>query len=300
MACHLGGPLAADSMVGIISSSTWLLAMQLVLTILLPSYSNSANWGWCIAHALSQTTCATLFTWIASDIDHMTTACTGGGLQGKANRRNMSITRQAGSALKIPAGIPMMGGQPMQPGSFADYGQSYGQGPGQNYGAVPQGHIPAYPMQYAPPNAAFTGQHQPHMMSGQYCAALPSVGYGSFHNPRQSSPDRHSKKSRLPGGQTNYMQQAPPGYPPHLPGAYNMQQAGGYRPQGMQGMHPSALQQRAEAVQQFQMQQYQQMEASVMQQLQHKQDNALLKYGNFDSSQYRQQDLQSRPEFRTY
>lgn len=233
-----------------------------------------------------------LFTWIASDMDHMTTACTGGGLQGKANRRNMSITRQAGSALKIPAGNPMMGGQPMQQGRFADYGQSYG--------AVPQGHIPAYPMQYAPPNAAFTGQPQPHMMAGQYGAALPSVGYGSFHNPRQSSPDKQSKKSRLPGGQTNYMQQAPPAYAPHLPGAHNMQHAGSYHPQGMQGMHHSAMQQRAEAVQQFQMQQYQQMEASMMQQLQHKQDNALLKYGNFDSTQYRQQDLQSRPEFRTY
>ena len=201
----------------------------------------------------------------------------------------MSMTRQAGSALKIPAANPMMGAQPMQQGGFAD--PHYGQ----NYGAIPPGHTPAYPMQYAPPNAAFMGQPQPHMMAGQYGAALPSVGYGTFHNPRQSSPDRQSKKSRLPGGQTNYMQQAA-----HLPVAYNMQHTGGYRPQGMQGMNYPAMQQRAEAVQQFQMQQYQQMEASVMQQLQQKQEHALLKYGNFDNTQYKQQDLQLRPEFRTY
>lgn len=275
-----------------------MFAMQLVLSVLLPRSLQAVHCGVGIllmhCYKAVALPCSHGF---ASDMDHRTTACTGGGLQGKANRRNMSITRQAGSALKIPAGNPMMGGQPMQPGSFADYGQSYGQGPGQNYGAVPQGHIPAYPMQYPP----FTGQPQPHMMSGPYGAALPSVGHGSFHNPRQSSPEKQSKKSRLPGGQTNYMQQAPAAYAPHmLPGVYNMQQAGGYHPQGMQGMHHSAMQQRAEAVQQFQMQQYQQMEANVMQQLQHKQENALLKYGNFDSSQYRQQDLQSRPEFRTY
>ena len=215
-------------------------------------------------------------------------------MQGKASRRNMSITRQAGSALRIPAGNPMMGAQPMQQGSFAD--PHYGQ----NYGALPQGHIPAYPMQYAPPNAAFMGQPQPPMMAGPYGAALPSVGYNTFHNPMQSSPDRQSKHSRLPGGQTNYMQQASPAHAAHLPVAYNMQQAGGYRPQGMQGMHYPAMQQRAEAVQQFQMQQYQQMEANVMQQLQQKQEHALLKYGNFDYTQYKQQDLQSRPEFRTY
>ena len=221
-------------------------------------------------------------------------ACSGGGLQGKMGRRNMSTTRQAGSALKIPAGQSTMGGQPMQQGNFAD--PQYGQ----NYAAVPQGHIPAYPMQYAPSNPAFMGQPQPHMMTGQYGAALPSVGYSSFHNPRQSSPDRQSKKSRLPGGQVNHMQQASPAHAAHPPVAYNMQQVGGYRPQGMQGMYYPAIQQRAEAVQQFQMQQYQQMEASVMQQLQQKQDHALLKYGNFGNTQYRQQDLQSRPEFRTY
>ena len=206
----------------------------------------------------------------------------------------MSMTRQAGSALKIPAGHSMMGTQPMQQGSFAD--PHYGH----NYAAVPQGHIPAYPMQYAPSNAAFMGQPQPHMMAGQYGAALPSVGYGTFHNPRQSSPDRQSKKSHLPGGQTNYMQQASAAHATHAPVAYNMQQVGGYRPQGMQGMYYPAMQQRAEAVQHLQMQQYQQMEASVMQQLQQKQDHVLLKYGNFNNTQYKQQDLQSRPEFRTY
>lgn len=209
----------------------------------------------------------------------------------------MGMTRQAGSALKIPAGNPMMGhhmmaAQPMQQGSFAD---PYAQ----NYGALPPGGIPAYPMQYAPPSAAFMGQAEPHMMAGQYGNTMPPMGYGKLHNPGQSSPDRQSKKSRLPGGQTNYMAQAQPAYAAPVPVAYNMQQ-GGYRPQGMQGMHYPAMQQRAEAVQQFQMQQYQQMEASVMQQLQQKQDQALLKYGNFDHVQYRQQDLQSRPEFRTY
>ncbi|KAL3148466.1 hypothetical protein ABBQ38_013911 [Trebouxia sp. C0009 RCD-2024] len=216
----------------------------------------------------------------------------GGGMQGKGSRRNLGVSRQAGSALKIPAGQPMMGAQPMQQGSFADpYGQTYG--------GVPSGHIPAYPMQYAPPNAAFMGQPQPQMMAG-YGAALPPPGYAMSHNPRHSSPDRQSKKSRLPGGQTNYMQQATPAYAAPLPVAYSMQQSGGYRPQGMQSMQYPAMQQRAEAVQQFQMQQYQQMEASVMQQLQQKQDHALLKYGNFDHSQYKQQDIRSRPEFRTY
>ena len=204
------------------------------------------------------------------------------------------MTRQAGSALRIPAGNPMVGAQPMQHGSFTDphYGQTYG--------AVPHGQHSAYPMQYAPPNAAFMGQPQPHMMAGQYGAALPSMGHSTCHNPGPSSPDRQSKKARLPGGQTNYMQQGPPAYAAHVPVAYNMQQADGYRPQGMHGMHYPAMQQRAEAVQQFQMQQYQQMEASLMQQLQQKQDHALLKYGNFDNTQYKQQDLQLRPEFRTY
>lgn len=215
---------------------------------------------------------------------------TGGRLQGKASRRNLGMSRQAGSALKIPAGQPMMGAQPMQQGSSGDpYGQAYG--------AVAPGHMPAYPMQYASPNAAIMGQ--PHMMTG-YGGAVPSAGYAMLHNPRHSSPDRQSKKSRLPGGQTNYMQQATPAPAYAAPLPYSMQQPGGYRPQGMQSMQYPAMQQRAEAVQQFQMQQYQQMEASVMQQLQQKQDHALLKYGNFEHSQYKQQDMQSRPEFRTY
>ena len=218
----------------------------------------------------------------------------GGILQGKTGRRNMGMTRQAGSALKIPACVPMMAAQPMQQGNFAD---PYGQ----NYNAMPMGNIPAYPMQYAPPNAAFMGQ--PQMMPGQFAAAQPSAGYHPQPNPMQGGlhgTSRQSKKSRMPAGQTNFMQQASPAYAAVLPVTHTMHQAGGYHPQAMHGMNYPAMQQRADAVQQFQMQQYQQMEASVMQQLQQKQDHALLKYGNFDNAQYRQQDLQSRPEFRTY
>ncbi len=215
------------------------------------------------------------------------------------------MTRQAGSALKVPAGNPMMGAQPLQQGNFADaYGQSYG--------ASPMGTIPAYPMQYVPPNAQFMGQSQ--MMPPQY-GALPTVGYPGMSHAMQAgmhsgmqpgmqggmhSTTRQHKKGRMPGGQTNYMQQGGPAYAAALPMAHTAHQAAGYHGQGMQGMNYPAMQQRADAVQQFQMQQYQQMEASVMQQLQQKQDHALLKYGNFDDAQYRQQDLQSRPEFRTY
>ena len=171
------------------------------------------------------------------------------------------------------------------------------------------GNIPAYPMQYAQNGAAMG---PPPMMAGQY-GALPPVGYptmpqamqngmnmqmgslGSMHNN-----SRQHKKGRAPGGQTNYMQQGGAQFAAALPMAHVAAQAAGLHPQGMPGMSYPAMQQRADAVQQFQMQQYQQMEASVMQQLQQKQDHALLKYGNFDNAQYRQQDMQSRPEFRTY
>ena len=104
----------------------------------------------------------------------------------------------------------------------------------------------------------------------------------------------------MPAGQTNYMQQGGAPYAAALPMAHATHQPAGYHPQGMQGMNYPAMQQHADAVQQFQMQQYQQMEASVMQQVQQKQEHALLKYGNFENAQYRQQDMQSRPEFRTY
>ena len=169
------------------------------------------------------------------------------------------------------------------------------------------GTIPAYPMQYAQNGAAMG---QPHMMTGQY-GALPPVGYPTMPHAMQTgvhgnmqmgslgsmhSTSRQHKKGRAPGGQTNYMQQGGAQFAAALP----MAQAAGLHPQGMPRMSYSAMQQRADAVQQFQMQQYQQMEASVMQQLQQKQDHALLKYGNFDNAQYRQQDMQSRPEFRTY
>ena len=218
----------------------------------------------------------------------------GGVLQGKTGRRNLGMTRQAGSALKIPAGNSMMAAQPMQQGNFAG---SYGQ----SYGIMPAGNIPAYPVQYAPRNAAFMGQSQ--MMSGQYGAAQPSVGYHPQHSPTQGGvhgTSQQSRKSRMPAGQTNFMQQASPAYAAMLPMTHTMHQTSGYHPQAMHGMNYPAMQQRADAVQQFQMQQYQQMEASVIQQLQQKQEHALLKYGNFDNAQYRQQDLQSRPEFRTY
>ena len=115
---------------------------------------------------------------------------------GKSNRRNMGMTRQAGSALKIAAGKPMIGAQSMQQGSFADpYGQSSG--------VMHMGNMPAYPMQYAPPNAAFMGQ--PQMMPGQYSAALPSVGYPGMQHAGHTGlhgGSRQSKKSRLPAGQT--------------------------------------------------------------------------------------------------
>ena len=207
-------------------------------------------------------------------------------LQGKASRRNLGMTRQAGSALKVPAGNPMMGAQPMQQGNFTD---AFGQMP---YGGSPMGTIPAFPMQYAPQHGAFAGQ--PQMMPGQY-GALPPVGYPAMLNAMQSGPhggmhggmhmssmqntSRQHRKARMPAGQTNYMQQGGAPYSAALPMAH--------------AAHP-------DAVQQFQMQQYQQMEASVMQQVQQKQEHALLKYGNFENSQYRQQDMQSRPEFRTY
>ncbi len=224
-------------------------------------------------------------------------------LHGKASRRNLGMTRQAGSALKIPAGNPMMAGQPMQQGNFTD---AFGQVP---YGGSPMGTVPAFPMQYAPQHGAFAGQ--PQMMPGQY-GALPPVGYPAMPNAMQSgthggvqmgsmhNTSRPHRKARMPAGQTNYMQQGGAAYTAALPMAHAAHQPNGYNLQGMQGMNYPAMQQHADAVQQFQMQQYQQMEASVMQQVQQKQEHALLKYGNFENSQYRQQDMQSRPEFRTY
>ena len=188
----------------------------------------------------------------------------------------------------------------MQQGNFNDpYGQDYGASTT----------IPAYQMQYAPPgNQAYMGQ--PQMMPGQY-GTLPPVGYpgmqpnvmhggmGGMHPDMGNS--RQHKKGRLPGGQTNYVQQGGAQYGAALPMAHSGHLHAGYhQQQGMPGMNYPAMQQRADAVQQYQMQQYQQMEASVMQQLHQKQDHALLKYGNFDTAQYRQPDLQSRPEFRTY
>lgn len=236
-----------------------------------------------------------------------TVGCTGAGagvLQGKASRRNLGMTRQAGSALKIPAGNPMMGAQPMQQGNFTN---AFGQMP---YGGSPMGTIPAFPMQYAPQHGAFAGQAQ--MMPGKY-GALPPVGYPAMPNAMQSgthagmhggmhmgNTSRQHRKARMPAGQTNYMQQGGAAYAPALPMAHAAHQPAGYHPQAMQGMNYPAMQQHADAVQQFQMQQYQQMEASVMHQVQQKQEHALLKYGNFENAQYRQQDMQSRPEFRTY
>ena len=188
----------------------------------------------------------------------------------------------------------MMGAQPMQQAGFNEaYGHSYG--------PAATGSIPAYPMQYAPPNAAYMG---PPQMAGSQYAAGPPVGYlglpGGMHSGMHSgAPAGKHRKGRLPGGQTNYMQQGGGQCAAAFPMAHPVhpsQPAGG----AGHGMTYPAMQQRADAVQQFQMQQYQQMEASVMQQLQQKQDHALLKYGNFDNAQYRQQDMQSRPEFRTY
>ena len=206
----------------------------------------------------------------------------------------MGMTRQAGSALKVPLGNPTMAPQPMQPGNFVDpYGQSFG--------GMPTGTIPAYPVQYPPPNMGLMGQ--PPFMTGQYGAAPLPMGYHAVQHPMQSAPrntSRQSKKSRMPAGQTNFMQQASPAYAATLPMTHTVHQVGAQRQPGMQSMNYPAMQQRADAVQQFQMQQYQQMEASMMQQLQQKQEHALLKYGNFDHAQYRQQDMQSRPEFRTY
>ena len=70
---------------------------------------------------------------------------------------------------------------------------------------------------------------------------------------------------------------------------------GGYQ----QHMAPqqAAMQQRALEVQQQQMQQFQAMEAFMSQQLMNRQDNTLLRYGNFHNSTRKKEPLQDRPEF---
>ena len=222
--------------------------------------------------------------------------CSAGPALHQTAKRSAGMTRQAGSALKYPALDSTA--QPMQQPLFSS---SFGQ----SYNPAAMATIPAYPMQY--PGGQPRGQpmNQQQMMQSQY-GGFPSVGYHPGTNTMHGSMHGSSgqqKKGRMPAGQTNYMQQAPPQYAAALPVAHSHHGAGGmhsHSTQSMQGMNYAAMQQRADAVQQFQMQQYQQMEASMMQQLQHKQDHALLKYGNFEHAQYRQQDLQSRPEFRTY
>ena len=232
--------------------------------------------------------------------------CSAGPAQRQTAKRNAGMTRQAGSALKYPA--LDTAAQPMQQPHFnSSFGQSYN--------PAGMATIPAYPMQYpggqprgqpmGQPMGQSMGQpmSQQQMMQSQY-GGFPSVGYhagaNTMHGSMHGSSGQH-KKGRMPAGQTNYTQQAPPQYAAALPVAHS-HHGGMHSPstQSMQGMNYAAMQQRADAVQQFQMQQYQQMEASMMQQLQHKQDHALLKYGNFEHAQYRQQDMQSRPEFRTY
>ena len=165
-------------------------------------------------------------------------------------------------------------------------------------------------MPFAHSGGQFMGQQpmMPPQFGGAQYAAYPQMGFhvaqNAMHGNMQSGSPRQGK-GRMPTGQTNYMQQQPQlqqsmQYAAAHPLAHNVHRGAASHLHGMQGMDYVAMQQRAEAVQQYQMQQYQQMEASMMQQLQHKQDNALLKYGNFDNAHYRQQDLQSRPEFRTY
>lgn len=220
------------------------------------------------------------------------------GLQGPSQPgTKRGLGRQAGSALPLPD----MG---TAHGPFGNYTAQQQQQASmmQNWGspfAAPQQSIP---MQYAQ-HAAAMSQPSPNAFGGH-----PSAASGGYPGVQSTSMLPRRAKIKGPAFGQPGMQQAytagamagpmpPPGYPNQpVQFAGGMTQMSGATPWGS----GAATQQRADDMQQYQLQHYQQMQNNVMQHLQQNENHALLKYGNFDNTTYRQSDLQSRPEFRTY
>lgn len=228
------------------------------------------------------------------------------GLQGphQTNTRR-GPGRQAGSALPFPG----IGNAPDPFSNYAVQQQQQQAGMMQNWGSPFAAAQQPFPAQYAQ-SAASMGQAMPNGFAGYSPAA--SGGYPGVQSTGML-PRRAKAKGNVfgqPSMQQSYAAgpmaaaMPPVGYPNQpMPFAGGMTQMGGV-PQQVGGPMPwgngAAMQQRADGMQQYQLQQHLQMQNNIMQQLQQNQNHALLKYGNFDAATYKQSDLKSRPEFRTY